>query len=141
MEQERENSWVQFDLKKSCFYAPAYAQDQVESRLKILFTQLQRQTFKTNEFYYDTHRQIESRMKMIAKNNQCYSIIKAKTKMKSFPMLQQSSLDIVNLPPSLIDSPQLSPNMVYQTKFPNGSIAISMGDIAEQQVRHSLKKN
>ena len=142
MEKQSDDCWVKFDLDKSIFYAPEYEKDQVESEMKNLFAKLERQTIKTEEFYYDTYQQIESYVKNVAKKFQCYPIVTKKTKVKSFPIIKESS-NAVTLPSfgveSIFNSFSSSPCVVCQAKFPNGSIEASVGDVTQQQVKQQFQ--
>jgi hypothetical protein len=135
MERERENLWVEFDWDKLFFYAPESAKDQIESRMKQLFITLQKRKIKTEELYYEIPSQIESNIKTLSGNYQCYPIIKRKTKLKSFPMMKQQSLDITDRLPLTVNPLSLSPMAVCEATFPNGLIKALIGDIAQQQVR------
>ena len=142
IEKEFRNDDVQFCIPQHAFYAPPQLKEEIESRIKILLSQLTTSTFKTTEFYYDIANRAILILKTIARNNRCHYDFEIETTIKAYsvPRAIETTSTAYSISKLIIEQSNLfslSPMVHRRATLPNGSLEVLIGDIATQKVSQS----
>ncbi|CAF1053866.1 unnamed protein product [Didymodactylos carnosus] len=119
------------------FLAPSYLKDKIQLRIKDLLSSLKTKEFKTIKLFHSMIEKECEQLKNIAHQNNCHiSKYDLETKLKTFTISKATSQNTVT-PKSILEQSDLlyrSTDIVKKVMLANGSINVSIGDIADEKV-------